>query len=108
MGNQKQEVLELVEAHRGKGRSVSEVLGSVGVARSSYYRWKKSRGEKTDKRQRSYELTGEERQMIEAVKESVSRVPPSADPGSIAAARSVSIGLGDQRAFKGAGVGRTL
>ena len=70
MGNQKQEVLELVEAHRGKGRSVSEVLGSVGVARSSYYRWKKGEREKKDKRQRSYEVTGEERQMIEAVKES--------------------------------------
>ena len=70
MAVQKQAVLELVEAHRGKGRSVSEVLGSVGVARSSYYRWKKGEGEKKDKRQRSYELTGEERQMIEAVKES--------------------------------------
>ena len=34
MAVQKQAVLELVEAHRGKGRSVSEVLGSVGVARS--------------------------------------------------------------------------
>ena len=41
----------------------------MGVARSSYYRWKKGAGEKADKRQRSYELTGEERQMIEAVKE---------------------------------------
>jgi transposase len=70
MAVQKQAVLELVEAHRGKGRSVSEVLGSVGVARSSYYRWKKSEGEKKDERHSSYELTVEERQMIEAVKES--------------------------------------
>lgn len=70
MGNQKQAVLELVEDHRGKGRPVSEILGSVGVARSSYYRWKKGEGEKKDKRHRSYELTGEERQMIEAVKQS--------------------------------------
>lgn len=70
MGNQKQAVLELVEAHRGEGRSVSEVLSSVGVARSSYYRWKEGEGENKDKCQSSYELTGEERQMIEVVKES--------------------------------------
>jgi len=42
MAVQKQAVLELVKTHRGEGRSVGEVLGSVGVARSSYYRWKKS------------------------------------------------------------------
>jgi hypothetical protein len=54
---------------------VGEVLGSVGVARSSYYRWK-SEGEKKVERFSSYELTVEERQMIEAV-----RVPPSAYPG---------------------------
>src|SRR2546422_582589 len=53
-----------------EGRSVSEVLGTVGVARSSYYRWKKGEGEKKDERPSSYELTVEERQMIEAVKES--------------------------------------
>lgn len=70
MGIQKQAVLELVETHRGQGRSVGEVLGSVGVARSSYYRWKKSEGKKKVERCSTYELTAEERQMIEAVKES--------------------------------------
>jgi len=70
MASQKQAVLGLVESHRGEGRSVSEVLGTVGVARSSYYRWKKGEGEKKDERPSSYELTVEERQMIEAVKES--------------------------------------
>jgi transposase len=70
MAVQKQAVLELVETHRGRGRSVGEVLGSVGVARSSYYRWKKNEGKKKDERHSSYELTVEERQMIEAVKES--------------------------------------
>ena len=70
MAVQKQAVLDLVKAHGGEGRSVGEVLGSVGVARSSYYRWKKSEGEKKVERSSSYELTGEERQMIEAVKES--------------------------------------
>ena len=70
MGNQKQAVLELVETHRGQGRSVGEVLGRVGIARASYYRWKKGEGEKKGERQSTYELTAEERQMIEAVKES--------------------------------------
>lgn len=70
MASQKQAVLELVEAHRGEGRSVSEVLGSVGVCRSSYYRWKKSEGKKKVERHSSYALTVEERQMIEVVKES--------------------------------------
>jgi transposase InsO family protein len=70
MAGQKQAVLELVEAHRREGRSVSEVLTSLGVARSSYYRWKKGRGDKKAKRQSSYGLTVEERQMIEGVKES--------------------------------------
>jgi putative transposase len=68
MVGQKKALLGLVEAHREQGRSVKEVLGSVGVARSSYYRWKKGVGEKKDKRQGGYALTGEEREMIEAVK----------------------------------------
>jgi transposase InsO family protein len=70
MGNQKQAVLELVETHHREGRTVGEVLGSVGVARSSYYRWKKGEGAKKVERQSTYELTAEERQMIEAVKQS--------------------------------------
>ena len=96
-------LLELVKTHRGEGRLVGEVLGSVGVAQSSYYRWKKSEGEKKDERFSSYELTVEERQMIEAV-----RVPPSAYPGGVATAGSLFIGLGNLRAFKRAGTGRAL
>jgi transposase InsO family protein len=68
MGNQKQAVLELVETHKGQGRSVGEVLGSVGIARASYYRWKKGEGEKKGERQSTYELTGEERGLIDEVK----------------------------------------
>ena len=68
MGNQKQAVLELVETHRGQGRSVGEVLGSVGIARASYYRWKKGAGEKKGERQSWYELTVEERDLIDEVK----------------------------------------
>ena len=69
MGNQKEAVKELVEAHREQGRSVKEVLESVGVARSSYYRWKKGQGEKRAKRQSSYRLTAEERGLIEEIKQ---------------------------------------
>src|SRR5262245_2779893 len=35
MAIQRQTVMDLLERHRGEGRSVSEVLGSMGVARSS-------------------------------------------------------------------------
>ena len=68
MAVQKQAVVELVQRHRGQGRTVGEVLGSVGVARSSYYRWKKSEGAKKGERQSTYELTAEERDLIDEVK----------------------------------------
>ena len=58
MEQQKQSVIELVQAHRGQGRRVGEVLGSMGVARSSYYRWKKTDpAEKNASRHSSYEIT---------------------------------------------------
>lgn len=69
MASQKQAVMDLVERHRGEGRTLSEVLGSIGVARSSYYRWKKSQGEKKEHRQSSYQITAQERRLIEEVKE---------------------------------------
>jgi len=69
MEAQKQAVIEQVEAHRGQGRPVAEVLGNVGVARSSYYRWKKGQGEKKPRGASSYEITIEERKLIDEVKE---------------------------------------
>jgi len=70
MEQQKQVVIELVASHRSQGRRVGEVLGGVGVARSSYYRWKKNEpGKKNTSRQNSYEITAEERKLIEEVKE---------------------------------------
>jgi transposase InsO family protein len=69
MASQKQAVMDLVERHRGEGRRIGEVLGSVGVARSSYYRWRKGQGEKTEQRQNSYQITEDERRRIEEVKE---------------------------------------
>lgn len=69
MGQQKGAVIELVASHREQGRTVGEVLGSVGVARSSYYRWKKGQGDKNTRRQSLYEITAEERKLIDEVKE---------------------------------------
>ena len=69
MEQHKQTVLELVAKHRSQGRTVAEVLGSVGVARSSYYRWKKGEEKKDGHRQSSYEITVEERRLIDEVKE---------------------------------------
>jgi len=69
MAAQKQAVVELVEAQRAEGRTVSEVLGSVGVARSSYYRWKKGAVKVNGHRRSSYEITAEERKLIDEVKE---------------------------------------
>lgn len=69
MASQKAAVMELVERHRCEGRTVSEVLGSLGVARSSYYRWRKGQGEKREQRQSAYQITEEERGLIEEVKQ---------------------------------------
>lgn len=69
MGNQKQAVIDLVERHRYEGRTVKEVLGSVGVARSSYYRWRKGRGAPKEPRQSLYQITEQERRLIEEVKQ---------------------------------------
>jgi transposase len=70
MAQQKQAVIDLVASHRRRGRGLAEVLSSVGVARSSYYRWKKADpGEKNTSRHSTYEITAEERKLIDAVKQ---------------------------------------
>jgi transposase InsO family protein len=69
MTAQKQSVVELVQAQRAQGRTVAEVLGSLGVARSSYYRWKKGEAQPGGRRQSPYEVTAEEQKLIEEVKE---------------------------------------
>ena len=66
---QKEVVMKLVEEHRQQGRTVREVLTRVGVARSTYYRWKKPVSPKPAGRRQSYPLTPEEKQRIEVVKE---------------------------------------
>ena len=69
MAGQQQAIVELVASHREQGRTVGEMLSSVGVARSSYYRWKKGNGERKAERPSRYELTVEERSLIDEVKE---------------------------------------
>jgi putative transposase len=69
MAAQKQSVVELVQAQRSQGRTVAEVLGSVGVARSSYYRWKKGESQKSESGQNWTEITPEEQRLIDDIKE---------------------------------------
>lgn len=106
MAVQKQAVVALVQTHKGQGRTVGEVLGSVGVARSSYYRWKKSEGAKKGERQSMYELTAEERDR--RGQSETPAVPPSAYPGDVTAKGNLSFGLGDLWASKRAGADRAL
>jgi transposase InsO family protein len=68
MESQKQSTLELVATHRNQGRTVGEVLSSLGVARSNYYRWKKGQTPNQADRQSSYEITAQERGQIDEVK----------------------------------------
>jgi DNA invertase Pin-like site-specific DNA recombinase len=42
MSAQKEAVLQLVAEQKERGRPVRETLVTLGVARSTYYRWKKS------------------------------------------------------------------
>ena len=65
MEHQKQSTLELVATQRGQGRRVSEVLSSLGVARSNYYRWKKDAIQNPADRQSCYEVTAEELKQID-------------------------------------------
>jgi putative transposase len=41
MSVQKQEIIEFIRVNRTSGRSITEMLLSFGVARSSFYRWKR-------------------------------------------------------------------
>jgi putative transposase len=68
METQKQSTVELVAAHRGQGRKVGEVLSSMGVARSNYYRWKKEETSNKADRHSSYEVTAEELGQIDEIK----------------------------------------
>lgn len=66
---QKQGVMEQVAVDRRQGRPVDEVLNSLGVAWSSYCRWKNGEVKKVERSPSSYEITAEQRQQIDAFKD---------------------------------------
>lgn len=41
MSAQKEAIMKLVQEQKERGRAVGEALAILGVARSTYYRWKK-------------------------------------------------------------------
>jgi transposase len=69
MEGQRQQVVELVQGQRAQGRRVTEVLLSLGISRSSYYRWKKGGGHKSAARRSWTEITPEEQGLIDEIKE---------------------------------------
>lgn len=68
METQKDAVMALVEEHRQAGRAVGEVLAGLGIARSTYYRWKQGANRRPTPSRRTYPLTPEECGMIDEVK----------------------------------------
>lgn len=69
MSTQKEAVIKLVKEEKERGRAVREALATLGVARSTYYRWKKTSGGQSERGCSAYPLTPEEKEKIEAVKE---------------------------------------
>ena len=68
MSLQKEAVMTLVEEHQQQGRAVGKVLASLGIARATYYRWKRSANRPPAPNRRTYPLTPEECGMIDVVK----------------------------------------
>lgn len=69
MSTQKEAIINLVEEQKERGRPVRESLATLGVPRSTYYRWKKADGAQPNRASGAYPLTPEEKEKIEAVKE---------------------------------------
>lgn len=69
MSTQKEAIINLVEEQKQRGRPVRESLATLGVPRSTYYRWKKAGGAQPNRGCSAYPLTPEEKEKIEAVKE---------------------------------------
>ena len=102
MEDQKQAVLELVETHRGQGRIGRRGVGQCGSSAIELLPVEEERGEKKrtsdtirmSSRSKNARLSKRSKKQHPAV-------PPSAYPGDVAAAGSVSISIGDLRAFEG-------
>src|SRR5579871_2628263 len=68
MSAQKEAVLRWVAEQEDRGRPVRETLMTLGVSRSTYYRWKQSNGTQPDRASGADPLTPEEKEKIEAIK----------------------------------------
>jgi len=73
MENQKSELLSFIETERQKGRPLSEVLGNLKVARSTYYRWQnpdavKAMQSRRRRRRNPRKVTEEEKTRIDQMK----------------------------------------
>jgi putative transposase len=66
MSEQKEAILQFVQQQKEKGRSVGEVLVELGIARSTYYRWRQ--GEQEVGPRGAPALTPEEEKKIQEVK----------------------------------------
>lgn len=66
---QKEAVLTLVEDHRRAGRAVGEICQTLGIGRSTYYRWKQSRGRDPSRPRAWSRLTPDDTQQIEGIQE---------------------------------------
>lgn len=62
---QQEGVIKLVEEQRVQGRAVGAVLHTLGIARATYYRWKRRKGGVGLRLRRIYSLTSEEKRLIE-------------------------------------------
>jgi putative transposase len=69
MSTQKEAIIQFVEEQKEKGRPVGEALATLGVARSTYDRWKRADVTQPERTSGAYPLTPEEREKIEAVRQ---------------------------------------
>ena len=69
MSTQREAVLRMVQEERQQGRGVGEILVTLGIKRSTYYRWEKEEAQRFFSSRRSFPLTPEEHRRIEEVKE---------------------------------------
>lgn len=72
MENQKLEILSFVQAEQSKGRVLCEILKTMRVSRSSYYRWLKASGSSKEEaaktRTTAKTLTNQEKAKVDEVK----------------------------------------
>lgn len=68
MRHQQEAVMKLVDEQRAQGRSVGEVLHTLGIARATYYRWKQRERSARLPPRRTYPLTPDEKHLIDELK----------------------------------------